>query len=85
MCKDKIFPKVEYFAKGVGPADDPKRAFVLAFVIAVGFIAIGKFNNNINITEKDVYFGVMNIYYHFNFILLHAADATRLYLIFITL
>ena len=47
-------------------------------------------HNNINITEKDVYFGIMNTYYHFNFILLLnticiAADATRLCLIFIIL
>ncbi|XP_072037577.1 solute carrier family 12 member 1-like [Amphiura filiformis] len=44
LCKDKIFPKTEFFAKGVGPSDDPKRAFVLAFVIAVAFIAIGELN-----------------------------------------
>ena len=29
-------------------------------------------NNNINITDKDVYFGIMNMFYHLNFILLHA-------------
>ena len=42
VCKDKIFPKVEFFAKGYGPSENPRRAYVLAYVIGIGFILIGK-------------------------------------------
>ncbi|XP_041465000.1 solute carrier family 12 member 3-like [Lytechinus variegatus] len=44
VCKDKIFPKIEYFAYGVGAGDEPKRAYVLTFFIAAAFIAIGDLN-----------------------------------------
>ncbi|XP_030832126.1 solute carrier family 12 (sodium/potassium/chloride transporters), member 2 isoform X1 [Strongylocentrotus purpuratus] len=44
VCKDKIFPKIEYFAHGVGAGDEPKRAYVLTFFIAAAFIAIGDLN-----------------------------------------
>ncbi|XP_071503603.1 solute carrier family 12 member 2-like [Diadema antillarum] len=44
VCKDKIFPKIEFFAVGVGPGDEPKRAYVLTFFIAAAFIAIGDLN-----------------------------------------
>lgn len=42
VCKDKIFPKVDFFAKGYGPSENPRRAYILAFVIGLGFILIGK-------------------------------------------
>eukprot|EP00057_Strongylocentrotus_purpuratus_P022868 XP_011677342.1 PREDICTED: solute carrier family 12 member 2 [Strongylocentrotus purpuratus] len=45
VCKDKIFPKIEYFAHGVGAGDEPKRAYVLTFFIAAAFIAIGEFRD----------------------------------------
>ncbi|XP_077988491.1 solute carrier family 12 member 2-like [Glandiceps talaboti] len=44
VCKDKIFPKIYYFAKGVGPNNEPRRAYILTFVIAIAFILIGELN-----------------------------------------
>lgn len=41
VCKDKIFPLVGVFAKGYGPSENPRRAYVLAYVIGLGFILIG--------------------------------------------
>lgn len=41
VCKDKIFPVVTFFAKGYGPSENPRRAYVLAYVIGIGFILIG--------------------------------------------
>jgi len=42
VCKDKIFPVFNYFAKGTKKDDEPRRAFVLAFLISLGFILIGE-------------------------------------------
>merc|ERR1712071_716010 len=44
VCKDNVFPYIGWFAKGYGVNDDPRRAFGLAFVIALGFILIGDLN-----------------------------------------
>ncbi|XP_071793937.1 solute carrier family 12 member 2-like [Asterias amurensis] len=44
LCKDRIFPKIEVFAVGSGPGDEPRRAYILAFFIAASFIAIGELN-----------------------------------------
>lgn len=44
VCKDKLFPKVTFFAKGYGPGENPRRAYVLAYAIGVGFILIGDLN-----------------------------------------
>ncbi|XP_033108765.1 solute carrier family 12 member 2-like [Anneissia japonica] len=44
VCKDNVFPKTKFFAKGVGPTDEPKRAYVLTFFIALAFIALGELN-----------------------------------------
>jgi len=44
VCKDKIFPKVIFFAKGYGPGDNPRRAYILAYVIGIAFILIGDLN-----------------------------------------
>ncbi|XP_069138674.1 solute carrier family 12 member 2-like isoform X2 [Argopecten irradians] len=41
VCKDKIFPKIHIFAKGYGASDNPRRAYLLAYFIGVGFICIG--------------------------------------------
>lgn len=42
LCKDKLYPKIEWFAKGFGKNNEPLRGYVLTFVIAVAFILIGK-------------------------------------------
>ncbi|XP_070543648.1 solute carrier family 12 member 2-like isoform X2 [Ptychodera flava] len=44
VCKDKIFPKIYYFAHGSGPSNEPRRAYILTFFIAVIFILIGELN-----------------------------------------
>ncbi|EDO49361.1 predicted protein [Nematostella vectensis] len=44
VCKDKLFPKIDYFGVGYGPGNEPKRGYVLAFLIACAFTAIGDLN-----------------------------------------
>ncbi len=44
VCRDEIFPYITFFAKGVGPNDEPRRAYILVFFIAAGFIAIAELN-----------------------------------------
>ncbi|WAQ98772.1 S12A2-like protein [Mya arenaria] len=44
LCKDQIFPKVEFFAKGYGPSENPRRAYFLAYGIGLAFILIGDLN-----------------------------------------
>ncbi|KAK7482628.1 hypothetical protein BaRGS_00026127 [Batillaria attramentaria] len=44
VCKDRIFPKIHVFATGYGPSDNPRRAYLLAFFIGLGFTLIGDLN-----------------------------------------
>lgn len=44
VCKDNLFPAMEKFGHGIGPNEEPVRAYVLTFLIAVGFILIGDLN-----------------------------------------
>ncbi|XP_071170441.1 solute carrier family 12 member 2-like isoform X2 [Mytilus edulis] len=44
VCKDKIFPKIDFFAKGYGVSDNPRRAYILAYFIGVAFVCIGDLN-----------------------------------------
>lgn len=44
MCEDKIFPFIHFFAKGYGKGNDPKRGYILTFVISLLFILIGELN-----------------------------------------
>ncbi|XP_039677435.1 solute carrier family 12 member 3-like [Perca fluviatilis] len=44
LCKDKIYPYIGVFAKGYGKNDEPLRAYILCFIIAVAFILIGELN-----------------------------------------
>ena len=44
VCKDHLFPYVEFFGVGYGPGEEPRRGYLLAFVIAVAFILIGDLN-----------------------------------------
>ncbi|XP_045467034.1 bumetanide-sensitive sodium-(potassium)-chloride cotransporter isoform X2 [Harmonia axyridis] len=44
LCKDKLYPKIEWFGKGYGQNGEPIRGYVLTFIIAVGFILIGELN-----------------------------------------
>ncbi|KHJ90358.1 amino acid permease [Oesophagostomum dentatum] len=44
VCKDRLFPKIGYFAKPYGKNEEPRRAYALTFIIAMGVIAIGDLN-----------------------------------------
>ncbi|CAG2166881.1 unnamed protein product [Oppiella nova] len=44
LCEDNLFPYIKYFAKGYGKINDPRRGYILTFVIALAFIAIGELN-----------------------------------------
>ncbi|XP_067665686.1 solute carrier family 12 member 2-like isoform X1 [Haliotis asinina] len=44
VCKDEIFPKIHFFAKGYGIDDGPRRAYLLAYFIGLGFVFIGDLN-----------------------------------------
>lgn len=44
LCADKLFPFIEFFAKGHGKNNDPFRAYFLTFGIATAVICIGELN-----------------------------------------
>jgi amino acid transporter len=44
LCADRVFPFLDFFAKGHGPTNNPRRATVLALGIAVGTIFLGDLN-----------------------------------------
>lgn len=44
VAKDKIFPKLYFFAKGKGPNNSPFRGYLLVFVGAFGCLMIGDLN-----------------------------------------
>jgi len=43
--KDRIYPKLEFFAKGSGANNDPFRGYILVFIIAFGCLMIGDLNS----------------------------------------
>ncbi|GAB0099647.1 bumetanide-sensitive sodium-(potassium)-chloride cotransporter [Sergentomyia squamirostris] len=44
LCKDELFPKIKWFAKGYGKSDEPVRGYILTFFLAVAFILVGELN-----------------------------------------
>ncbi|KAL2079180.1 hypothetical protein ACEWY4_024924 [Coilia grayii] len=44
LCRDKIYPYIGFFAKGYGKNDEPLRAYILTYLIALAFILIGDLN-----------------------------------------
>ncbi|CAH0758269.1 unnamed protein product [Diatraea saccharalis] len=44
LCQDKLYPYLEYFAKGYGPNNEPVRGYALTFLIATAFILMGGLN-----------------------------------------
>ncbi|XP_037335751.2 solute carrier family 12 member 3-like [Pungitius pungitius] len=44
LCRDNIYPYIGFFAKGYGKNDEPLRAYLLCYVIAVAFILIAELN-----------------------------------------
>ncbi|KAM3591011.1 uncharacterized protein V6R79_020566 [Siganus canaliculatus] len=44
LCRDKIYPYIEFFAKGYGKNKEPLRAYILCYIVAMVFILIGDLN-----------------------------------------
>ena len=44
VCKDHLFPYIGFFGVGYGPGEEPRRGYLLAFFVAIGFILIGDLN-----------------------------------------
>ena len=44
LANDKVIPKIDWFAKPYGRDQEPRRAYALTFLIALGFILIGELN-----------------------------------------
>ncbi len=44
LASDRVFPILNYFAKGHGPTSNPRRAVLLSLAIALGTVAIGNLN-----------------------------------------
>ncbi len=42
LCKDNIYPYIGFFAKGYGKNNEPLRAYLLCYIIAMCFILIGE-------------------------------------------
>uniref|UniRef100_A0A8C9RUI3 Solute carrier family 12 member 3 n=1 Tax=Scleropages formosus TaxID=113540 RepID=A0A8C9RUI3_SCLFO len=45
LCRDNIYPYIGFFGKGYGKNQEPFRAYVLTYFIAVAFILIGDLNS----------------------------------------
>lgn len=44
LCKDRLFPYIHYFGKGHGKNNEPRRGYILAFLIALAGCALGDLN-----------------------------------------
>ncbi|XP_028166446.1 bumetanide-sensitive sodium-(potassium)-chloride cotransporter-like [Ostrinia furnacalis] len=44
LCQDKLYPYLEFFAKGYGANNEPVRGYALTFLIATAFILMGGLN-----------------------------------------
>jgi len=44
LAKDKLYPKIEFFAPGWGANNDPVRGYVLVFIVALGCILVAELN-----------------------------------------
>ena len=42
LGKDKLFPGIQFFAKGYGKGGEPRRGYILTFFICLGMTCIGK-------------------------------------------
>ncbi|CAL8241661.1 unnamed protein product [Merluccius merluccius] len=42
LCRDNIYPYIGFFAKGYGKNDEPLRAYLLCYFIAIAFILIAE-------------------------------------------
>uniref|UniRef100_A0A0N5C767 Solute carrier family 12 member 1 n=1 Tax=Strongyloides papillosus TaxID=174720 RepID=A0A0N5C767_STREA len=44
VCKDRLFPYINAFGKGSGKDDEPRKAYLLGFIICMVMILIGELN-----------------------------------------
>ncbi|XP_046634308.1 bumetanide-sensitive sodium-(potassium)-chloride cotransporter-like [Daphnia pulicaria] len=44
LCQDRLFPHLQYFAKGYGKTQEPLRAYILTFLIALACVLIAQLN-----------------------------------------
>ncbi|XP_040191794.1 solute carrier family 12 member 3-like [Rana temporaria] len=44
LCKDRLYPVIGFFGKGYGKNNEPIRGYILAFIIAIGFVLIAELN-----------------------------------------
>merc|ERR1719450_2101364 len=44
LAKDKLYPKIEFFAPGWGANNDPIRGYILVFIVAVACILVAELN-----------------------------------------
>ncbi|XP_030635260.1 solute carrier family 12 member 3-like [Chanos chanos] len=44
LCKDNIYPYIGFFGKGYGKNNEPLRAYILTYFIAIAFILIAELN-----------------------------------------
>ena len=44
VCKDHLFPYIDFLGVGYGPGEEPRRGYLAAFFVAVPFILIGDLN-----------------------------------------
>lgn len=44
LCKDKLYPYIEWFGRGYGQNNEPVRGYILTFIIAIAFILVGELN-----------------------------------------
>ena len=44
VCKDHLFPYIDFFGVGYGPGQEPRHGYLLAFFVAIAFILIGDLN-----------------------------------------
>lgn len=42
LCKDKLYPYIEWFGRGYGQNNEPVRGYILTFFISIAFILIGE-------------------------------------------
>ncbi|XP_028261586.1 solute carrier family 12 member 10, tandem duplicate 1 isoform X2 [Parambassis ranga] len=44
LCRDQLYPYIGFFSKGYGKNDEPLRAYILCYLIAVAFVLIAELN-----------------------------------------
>lgn len=71
MARDRIFPFLRFFARGSGPADNPRRGVMLSAVIAFITISLG----NLNIIAPVVSMFFLISYGLLNYATYYEADA----------